>query len=83
MTESPAEDQDQLREAVRQRYAAAATKVAQQHAAAESGLPMLDTSGCCGSAASCSCGTDSARLVTSDLYALDEVADLPSAAVLA
>jgi SAM-dependent methyltransferase len=67
MTESPA--QDQIRESVRQHYAAAATKVAQAAAIAESGLPMLDESACCG--------------ITSDLYALGEVADLPTAAVLA
>jgi arsenite methyltransferase len=70
------QDQDQLREAVRQRYAAAATRVAQEHVPAESALPVLDTSGCCSTA-------DTKDVITSDLYAVDEVADLPSAAVLA
>ena len=85
MTESPTQetqDQEQLREAVRQRYAAAATRVAQEHTWAESALPVLDT-GCCGSDASCSCGTDTKSVITSELYAVDEVADLPSAAVFA
>ena len=75
MTESTTQDQQQLREAVRQRYAAAATRVANEHARAESALPVLDASGCCGS--------DAKSVITSDLYAIDEVADLPSAAVLA
>jgi SAM-dependent methyltransferase len=48
---------------------------------------VLDTTGCCGSGdgASCGCGTVSIdkSVITRDLYALDEVADLPSAAVLA
>jgi SAM-dependent methyltransferase len=83
MTESTTQNQEQLREAVRQRYAAAATKVAQEHAWAESALPVLDTSGCCGSDVSCSCSPDSKSVITSDLYAIDEVAELPSAAVLA
>jgi arsenite methyltransferase len=69
MTESTTQDQDQLREVVRRRYAAAATKVSQQ------ALPVLDTRGCCGS--------ENRSAITSDLYAIDEVADLPSAAVLA
>jgi SAM-dependent methyltransferase len=68
--------QDQLREAVRQRYAAAATGVAREHIATKNALPVLDTSGCCSTA-------DTRDVITSDLYAVDEVADLPSAAVLA
>jgi SAM-dependent methyltransferase len=88
MTESTTQEQDQLREMVRQRYAAAATRVAQEHATAESALvPVLNTAGCCGTAAGAGCGcgtdTDSKSVITSDLYAVDEVADLPSAAVLA
>ncbi len=88
MTESITHDQEQVREAVRQRYAAAATRVAQEHTFAESALlPMVDIGGCCstGSDASCGCGTEAQTrsVVTSDLYAVDEVADLPSAAVLA
>jgi SAM-dependent methyltransferase len=74
MTESTI--QDQLRKAVRQRYAAAATRVVQQHIPAESALPVLDTSGCCSTA-------DTADVITSDLYAVDEIAELPSGAVLA
>jgi SAM-dependent methyltransferase len=84
MTESTTHEQDQLREAVRQRYAAAATRVTIEHSWAESALPVLDANACCGSDASSSCGTaDTKSVITSDLYAVDEVADLPSAAVLA
>jgi arsenite methyltransferase len=86
MTESTIQDQDQLREAVRQRYAAAATKVTQEHALAESALPVLNTNSCCTSTdAACGCETtgENKSVITSDLYAVDEVADLPSAAVLA
>jgi SAM-dependent methyltransferase len=86
MTESTTQDQDQLREAVRRRYAAAATRVAQDHALAESALPVLDAGGCCATtSAGCGCGTGSntKSVITSSLYAIDEVADLPSAAVLA
>jgi SAM-dependent methyltransferase len=84
MTESTTQDQEeQLRETIRQRYAAAATKVAQEHAWAESALPVLNTSRCCGSDSSGSCGTDTKGVITSDLYAIHELADLPSAAVLA
>jgi len=50
--------------------------VAQGHIPAESALPVLDTSGCCSTA-------DTKDVISSDLYAVDEVADLPSAAVLA
>ncbi len=39
MSESTTQDRAQVREAVRQRYAAAATKVAQEHAAAERRSP--------------------------------------------
>jgi SAM-dependent methyltransferase len=85
MTESTSQDQEQLREAVRQRYAAAATRVSQEHTWAESALPVLDTAGCCSSDSACSCNSsgDSKNVITSDLYGVDDVADLPSAAVLA
>ncbi|HEY1294215.1 MAG TPA: arsenite methyltransferase [Chloroflexota bacterium] len=85
MTESTTQDQDQLREAVRQRYAAAATRVTQEHAFAESALPVLNANSCCSSDAACGCQPDgdNKSVITSDLYAVDEVADLPSAAVLA
>jgi arsenite methyltransferase len=91
MTESTIQDQEQLREAVRQRYAAAATRVALEptlkrgaHAWAESALPVLATAGSCGSDANCSCSSDThTSVITTDLYVINEVADLPSAAVLA
>src|SRR5438445_688200 len=82
VTDSTTQDKDQLREAVRQRYAAAAT-IAQEHAWVESAVPVLNTSGCCGSDATCRCGGDNKSVISSDLYAIDEVAELPSAAVLA
>jgi arsenite methyltransferase len=83
MTDSTNQHHDQLRETVRQRYAAAATKVTQEQGWAESGLPVLNTAGCCGSDSSCGCGTHSRSVITSDLYASHEIGDLPSAAVLA
>jgi SAM-dependent methyltransferase len=83
MSDSTIQDQKQLREAVRQRYAAAATRVAQNDSRAETALPVLNTTGCCGSDASCGCASDTKSVITSDLYATDEVADLPSAAILA
>jgi len=86
MTDVSTQDQEQLREAVRQRYAAAATRVAHEHVLAETALPVLNASGCCSSTdAACSCGTNTETrdVITSDLYAVDEVADLPCAAVLA
>ncbi|MBV9131087.1 MAG: arsenite methyltransferase [Chloroflexi bacterium] len=101
MTESTIQDQEHLREAVRRRYAAAAARVTQEHAWADSALPVLNASGCCGSDSRCSCTTDtrsatdagsatdaksaadSKSVITSDLYGIDEVAELPAAAVLA
>jgi ubiquinone/menaquinone biosynthesis C-methylase UbiE len=76
-----------LREAVRARYAAAAEAVTQPSAVrAEGALPVLETDGCGGTSpsngTSC-CGTADKGMVTRDLYRADEVADLPSAAVLA
>ncbi len=66
-TDSP----ESIRSAVRTRYSAAARAATR---AADS-LPMLAPAGCCDSAAD--------SVITRDLYAVDEVADLPSAAVLA
>src|SRR5579859_6057914 len=57
--------------------------VAQEHASAELALPVLNNSGCCGSDASCSCDTGARSGISSDLYAIDEISELPSAAVLA
>jgi SAM-dependent methyltransferase len=86
MTDVTTRDQEQLRDAVRQRYAAAATRVAQDHVPAETALPVLDASGRCSSTDAACTGrtnTDTKDVITSDLYGVDEVADLPSAAVLA
>src|SRR5262249_3213778 len=49
---------------------------------AESALPVLNANSCCGPA-SCSSESDTKSVITSDLYTIDEVAELPSAAVLA
>ncbi len=76
------QDQDQVREAVRQRYAAAATRVANEQAFADSALPVLTAGNCC-DPRDTSCAGDTKSVITSDLYAVDEVANLPSAAVLA
>jgi arsenite methyltransferase len=81
MTQSTTPDQTELLEAVRERYAAAARRVGEEHARADDALPVLDTGGCCG-ASRCGAGDD-ASTITADLYAVDQVADLPSAAVLA
>jgi SAM-dependent methyltransferase len=86
MTESTTQDKDQIREVVRQRYAAAATKVTREGATAESGLQMLAESATCCGTESCSPsvpGDSDKSVITSDLYAISEVEDLPIAAVLA
>ena len=81
----PATDPTALRDAVRARYAAAATAASQSiPARAEDALPMLESAECCGpSADSATCrGTSSQSVVTQDLYAVDEVSALPPTAVL-
>jgi ubiquinone/menaquinone biosynthesis C-methylase UbiE len=71
----PAAEPATLREAVRARYAAAASAVGQTTpAGAEDALPVLDR-GCC--------ATPDKGIVTANLYAIDEVAELPPTAVLA
>jgi ubiquinone/menaquinone biosynthesis C-methylase UbiE len=79
-------DPTALREAVRARYAAVATAVTRPNPVrADDALPVLGTSDCCGSPSSSPscCGTADKSVVTRDLYRVDEVAELPSAAVLA
>jgi len=75
-----------VREAVRARYAAAASAVTQATpSSADAALTGLQSAGCCGSAAdsgSC-CSPANSSVITQDLYAIDEVAALPSTAVLA
>jgi SAM-dependent methyltransferase len=85
MSESTTRDPEQLREAVRQRYAAAAARVTHERAWDDSALPVLDTSSCCSTEAASGCNStgDTRGVITSDLYAADQVADLPSGAVLA
>ena len=81
-----AADPTAVREAVRARYAAAAAAVTQPNPVrADDALPVLGPADCCGapaSSASC-CGSADASVVTRDLYRVSEVAELPSAAVLA
>ena len=86
MPSDPTADPAALREAVRARYAAAATAVTQATPLrATDALPVLEPAGCCSPASSTGCcGTTLDKdVVTRDLYAVDEVAELPSAAVLA
>jgi arsenite methyltransferase len=83
MTESPAQEKDQIREVVRQRYAAAATKVAQEGLIADAGLQMLDEAACCGTSSAAASASRDRSVITSDLYAIGDVADLRIAAVLA
>jgi arsenite methyltransferase len=75
-----------LREAVRTRYAAAASAVTQANpTSADAALAVLQAGGCCGAPADSGgcCSPASSSLITQDLYAIDEVAELPSTAVLA
>ncbi|TME96702.1 MAG: arsenite methyltransferase [Chloroflexi bacterium] len=70
-----------LRAAVRARYAAAASAVTTTHpTSAESALPVLDQAGCCGTEC---CGAPDPSQLVQNLYTVDDVAELPSAAVLA
>jgi arsenite methyltransferase len=83
--DEPTPDPAALREAVRARYAAAAAAVARPDPRpADDALPVLEA-GCCGApahAARC-CGPSDTSIVSRDLYSVDDVAELPSAAVLA
>jgi arsenite methyltransferase len=65
-----------IREAVRTRYAAAARAVANQDPQPACCATSSADSACCG-------GPSSASPITADLYSIDQVRDLPSAAVLA
>ena len=66
-------DPEQIREAVRTHYAAAARAVSETQSQAA----------CCASTSSCCGGPTTTDIITSDLYSIDEVGQLPSAAVLA
>ncbi len=66
-------DPEQIREAVRTRYAAAARAVKDTQSQSSS----------CGSSQSCCGGPSTAAIITTDLYSIDEVGQLPAAAVLA
>jgi arsenite methyltransferase len=71
-------DPDAIRDAVRTRYAAAARAVTTQTQTTQAGCRGTSqaAAACCGSAST----TD---IITGDLYSIDEVSQLPSAAVLA
>jgi 2-polyprenyl-3-methyl-5-hydroxy-6-metoxy-1,4-benzoquinol methylase len=80
-------DGDSVREAVRARYATAANAVNRGGAAVEVELPVIDAdASCCGASAteqaSC-CSSADRTVVSSELYSVDEVSELPPAAVLA
>jgi SAM-dependent methyltransferase len=86
LLKEPTTESKALREVVRTRYAAIASAVTDANPTCiDSALPVLQTGGCCGSAsdAGSSCGTANSSVITQDLYAIDEVAELPSTAVLA
>ncbi|MGA3183498.1 MAG: arsenite methyltransferase [Candidatus Dormibacteria bacterium] len=80
-------DGDSVREAVRERYASAATAVTSRGVAAESVLPTTAAgTSCCEGAASCTdscCSPAAPADVSRDLYSIDEVSALPPDAVLA
>ena len=63
----------EIREVVRERYAEAARQ------ASRAG----DNASCCGPAASDCCGGSEKDVITRDLYSVDEMSELPEAAVLA
>ena len=70
-------DEEKLREEVRERYGRAALQVLQGTEADAS------AAGCCGTSAGSCCGTGSSDPVTSDLYSNVELGELPVAAALA
>jgi len=75
-----------VREAVRERYASAATAVTGRGVAAESVLPTTAGASCCDGASTCTdscCSPGAPADVSRDLYSIDEVSALPPDAVLA
>jgi arsenite methyltransferase len=76
-------DQTRLLEAVRARYAAAARTVTTNAARAGDALPVLDAAGCCGSTGAACAPSGNTSIISADLYDREQLADLPSAAVLA
>ncbi len=72
MTQSP--DPKTIRDAVRARYGAAARAAGQSQPRPGAAVSTVDEAACCG---------PEKDAISRDLYAVDEVADLPSAAVLA
>ncbi|HEX8967340.1 MAG TPA: methyltransferase domain-containing protein, partial [Chloroflexota bacterium] len=86
MNQTPSQP-DALREQVRSRYAAAASAVTSaQPIRADAALPVLDlNSACCAPASGDACcgSAETISPITDNLYAIDEVSELPPAAVLA
>lgn len=77
------QDDEMLREAVRERYGRTAAKVLSTGEAAVDGCCGTSTS-CCGTSSGSCCGTGSTGdAVTSDLYSQVELGELPVAAALA
>ena len=73
----PAPSLDTLRETVRDRYGAVATRVAAGDAGASCCAPAGESSGCCGST------SETWDPITADLYDAGETAGLPAQALLA
>ncbi|MBI4495129.1 MAG: arsenite methyltransferase [Chloroflexi bacterium] len=76
---------DELREAIRERYASVATAVARTTGAtAGQELPIFDAPGCCGpqAAAEACCGGDKG-LISSHLYEASQLQEVPTEAALA
>ncbi len=76
------QDDEKLREEVRERYARAALEVLHTGEAATDEC-CGTSAGCCGTSTSSCCGTGSGDAVTSDLYSSAELDNLPVAAALA
>ncbi len=77
-------DDEKLREEVRERYGRTALQVLQGTEAEASAGECCGTSpSCCGTSAGSCCGTGSGDPVTSDLYSNAELGELPVAAALA
>src|SRR5689334_24216837 len=77
-------DDEKLREEVRERYGRNALQVLQGIEADASAVECCGTSSsCCGTSTSNCCGTGNGDAITGDLYSNAELSELPVAAALA
>src|SRR3569833_3958278 len=84
MSDTRPDEPEQVREAVRAHYAAAALAGAvSRPSSADQPLTVLDPAGCSGSDSVSCCGAGESGLITSDLYQASDLAGLPEGAVLA